>query len=66
MIEFDTTAGIGRAPAQVFSVMADLGTYLAPLGEGTRRGGQDGRRRPSRQPLHDHSPGRAGHGAVTV
>ena len=29
MIEFDTTVRIGRTPGQVFSVLADFGTYLA-------------------------------------
>jgi hypothetical protein len=28
MIEFDTTVRIGRTPGQVFSVLADFGTYL--------------------------------------
>jgi Polyketide cyclase / dehydrase and lipid transport len=34
MIEFDTTVRIGRTPGQVFSVLADFGTYLARWAKG--------------------------------
>jgi Polyketide cyclase / dehydrase and lipid transport len=34
MIEFDTTVRIGRAPGQVFSVLADFETYLARWAKG--------------------------------
>ncbi len=63
MIEFETTVRIGRTPDQVFSVMADFGTYLACRANARCRG-QDGRRRWRRQPLHNHGPGRAGNGAI--
>ena len=66
MIEFDTTVRIGRTLGQVFSVLADFGTYLARWAKGpvaaVRTDGDGGRR----QPLHDHGPGRPGDGAVTV
>jgi len=34
MIEFDTTVRIGRAPGQVFAVLADFETYLARWAKG--------------------------------
>ncbi len=34
MIEFETTVRIGRAPAQVFTVLADFETYLARWANG--------------------------------
>jgi Polyketide cyclase / dehydrase and lipid transport len=34
MIEFDTTVRIGRAPGQVFPVLADFATYLARWAKG--------------------------------
>jgi len=34
MIGFDTTVRIGRAPGQVFSVLADFETYLARWAKG--------------------------------
>ena len=66
MIEFDTTVRIGRTPGQVFPVLADFETYLARWAKGpvaaARTDGDGG----SRQPRHDHGPGRAGKGVITV
>jgi Polyketide cyclase / dehydrase and lipid transport len=46
MIEFDTTVRIGRAPSQVFAILADFETYLARWAKGpvaaVRTGGGGG------------------------
>ena len=46
MIQFDTTVRIGRAPGQVFAVLADFETYLARWAKGpvaaVRTGGDGG------------------------
>ena len=34
MIEFDTTVRVGRAPDQVFAVLADFEAYLARWAKG--------------------------------